>query len=501
MIAIAPRKTDSVRSYLATPERVPSQSVNRLRQQIHASYDAAGNSTEFQNYWAAADAKSADAANSHGVRRRLVMRSRYEVGSNGYADGICQTHANYLVSTGPTPRIATGNAAIDSLFKAEWLKWSKATQFRRKLWCMAHAKVQDGEAFAVIIRNPRVRHDIKLDLKLVECDQVHTPYLPYQEVGRIDGIHFDDYGNVIAYDILKQHPGGPFAVFAQQPDTIRARYVCHWFQMRRPGQHRGIPELTSTLQVGASSRRLRESVVAANEAAADFTVLLTSSMTPDESSESVSPMATLPIEKRMMVQLPEQTDAKQLEAKHPNAQYAEFMKLQIGEQGRPKSMPYNLSACDSSGHNYASGKLDREAYHMQLDVEREDGADLVLDKVGREFALEFELLYGLRPGRISNEPIEWGWPSHPVADVESEANAIDRRLRNGSVSPSRAYRESGEDYEAAVVVMAADYGVSVEEMRRALFTAMFNDRSQMASMVQAQSAATRNAQQPAEATA
>lgn len=491
MIATASRFTDAhfdayLGSYSKPSTRVVSRPSREAR--IEARYDAASSSTEFSNYWANADALDSDSANSRGVRLRLVHRSRYEVDNNGYTDGIVQTHANYLVSTGPTIRVSTGNKGLDALVSDQWRKWSKAIGLRRKLWCMAHAKVQDGESFGLISFNPLIDHRIKLDLQLYECEQFATPYLPYRAVGVIDGMAFDAWNNPIYYDLLPQHPGSQWAIYGQIPNQVSPRYVCHWFQMRRPGQHRGVPELKSTMQVGAASRRWREATVAAAESAADFAAILYTEATPEE-TEQAAPFSTMPIDKRMFTALPHGNKMQQLKAEHPNAVYSDFNRQQISEQGRPKSMPYNLSACDSSNHNYASGKLDREAYYVSLDVEREDGSELVLDKLWREWSREAEAWLGLSRDRLRAADVSWDWPSHPVADVESEASANDKKLRNGTSSPSRIYTECGENFDVEVARMAKDYGVDEQTVRNTIFHAVFNDRNQQASMVQARTQA------------
>ena len=82
---------------------------------IHAKYDAAQSSPDFDNYWSNADARDADSANSKNVRARLVQRSRYEVGNNGYADGMVQTHANFVVGTGPKLRMKTRSAGFNAI--------------------------------------------------------------------------------------------------------------------------------------------------------------------------------------------------------------------------------------------------------------------------------------------------------------------------------------------------------------------------------------------------
>lgn len=461
---------------------------------INARYDAAQTTDEFKNYWAAADVLSSDAANSKGVRTKLVSRSRYEADNNAYVDGMMQTHANFLVGVGPKLRMQTASKGFNALVETEWARWSKAIKLRRKLWAMAHAKVMDGEAFGMLRSNPGVRHQVKLDMVVIETEQCTSPFLPYGVEGYIDGIRFDDYGNPIWYDILPYHPGGDWYHFQLEADPIPARFIVHWYCMRRGGQHRGVPEFKSSLNVGASSRRWREATVAAAETAADISVLLKTQQSPDMGADLASPFSSIEFQKRMMTALPMGWDAGQMRAEHPNATYEAFHRAQVSEQGRPKNMPHNLSAGDSSAHNFASGKLDFTPYYMQLDCEREDGNDLVLDQTFDLWFEEAALRFGWVqvPGQMPAHT--WDWPSHPVADAKALADSNEKRLKTGQATLSMIYAEDGEDYADEVVKMAEDYGISEREMRRTLYHTLFNDRGQLASMAQAENAATANGQ-------
>ena len=448
------------------------------RRQIDASYDAARDTDDFKNYWANADALDADSANSPAVRRKLVNRSRYEVANNGYVDGMVQTLATDLVGVGPKLQMQTGNAAFNQVVERVFHEWAKAIKLRRKLWCMAHAKVQDGEAIGIVRNNPRVNHRVKLDLVLVETEQCQTPMLPWATAGYIDGIKFDEFGNPEYYDILQQHPGGQFGhLSAADPEQVAARFVLHWFKLRRPGQHRGVPEFRSTLNVGASSRRFREATVASAEAAADISVLLKTAFPPEE-VDSVSPMSTLEFQKRMMTALPQGWDAGQMKSEHPNATYESFLRQQLNETARPKSIPYNKAACDSSSYNYASGRLDHQTYYGDLDVEREDGNDLVLDPLVSVWWREAVLEYGWNTDPRRMPAHTWDWPKHPVADLKSEAAASDTKLRNGSLTLSQHYADNGMDFEDALIVMARDYGVGVDEMRAVLLKTLHPSQAQ-----------------------
>ncbi len=186
---------------------------------------------------------------------------------------------------------------------------------------MAHAKHSDGEAFATMRRNPGLKHEIKLDLVLHEAEQVQTPYLPFGEQGYIDGIKFDEFGNAIFYDILKQHPGTTNAIILTLiPEQIPADRVLHWFKLRRPGQHRAVPECASTLNVGVASRRLRESTLTAVDTAAEMALWIETNQQPDTADE-VRPFTTWEIVRRMMNFLPMGWKASQMKSEHPNAIY------------------------------------------------------------------------------------------------------------------------------------------------------------------------------------
>jgi capsid protein len=437
-----------------------------------ASYDAAQDNPEYTNIWGNTDAYDADSAHSREVRHKLIKRSRYEVGSNGFSDGIAQTYATDLVGLGPQLRMQTTSEGFNRMVETEWFYWTKAVQLRRKLWCQAHAKHTDGEGFAVARKNKRIKHSIPLDYVLYEADQFQTPFLPWSEPGYIDGIKFDEFGNVEWYDLLRYHPGSSHygSYFDLQPERLPAEMVFHWFKLRRPGQHRAVPECSSTLNMGAASRRFREATIAAAETAADYTTLLKTSMQPNE-LEAVSPMSTLDIQKRMLTALPEGWDAFQMKAEHPTATYSEFHKSLVNEQARPKSMPFNKAACDSSGSNYASGRLDHQTYYSYLDVDREDCNDQVLDPL---FDLWFRLAV-VRFGWLGGNPDAisagarahlWDWPKHSTIDITSEASANKTDLETGKESLSSLYAKDGRDYEDELAKDAVANGIDIDQQRQ-----------------------------------
>lgn len=468
---------DPIRRLFTRPKQPAAVDIAALYAQFAAmrgSYDAARTSTEFQNYWANADTYDADSANSREVRHTLMSRSRYEIGNNGYSDGIAQTYATDLIGVGPNLRMQTGSAGFNRLVEFEWYLWTKAIQFRRKFWTMAHAKFQDGETFAVIRRNPGVRHTLPLDLVVYEAEQCQTPFLPFGVEGYIDGIKFDEFGNPLWFDILHEHPGTVGALSPTlTPERVPADRVLHWFKMRRPGQHRGVPECASTLNTGAASRRWREATLAAAETAADFSVFLKTGFQPDQLAK-VTPMSTLSIQKRMMTALPQGWDPMQMQSQHPNATYEAFHDQLINEQARPANMPKNKAKCDSSQYNYASGRLDHQTYYAALDVERRDADELVLDPLFHAWFTLAIPRYGWLGGNpeavsMAARSHLWDWPKHRVADVEAEANANRTKLESGQVGLHQLYSDCGFDLEDEIPKIATTFGVSEDEVRKRLF--------------------------------
>lgn len=449
---------------------VEAMGLVQSRRRAELTYDAARTGGDLDQHFAHADALDADSAHSKGIRDKLMHRSRYEEGSNGIYAGSILKHVNRIVgATGPQLRMLTGNRAFNQVIEREFFRWMQQTQFRRKLWAMVHARVVDGETFAVLQTNPMLP-GVQLDVLPLESEQCQTPYAPVTERGIIDGIIFDNFNNVIAYDILPQHPGGSRLFLIADAVRVPASSVLHWFKLQRPGGHRGIPAYTSSLSVGGTSRRHREATVAAAETAADIAALIHSRLNPNPDSEDerypLVPMTEVSMPKRAIVSLPEGWEASQMKGEHPNATYAEFHRLQCSELGSPIAQPVNVTAGDSSDYSFASGKLDTLLYREAVDVERADCTELILDPLFAAWFREWRAIPDAEGNdRRSFTPNhQWDWPAHPTIDAVAEASAIDTRIKNGTLQLRQVYSDAGQDYEDQLTIQAEDtFGDASEE--------------------------------------
>ncbi len=442
--------------------------------QVRGGYDAARGGNETVNLWRLASSLDADACNSLGVRRKLRNNSREEQSNNGYCAGIVSTQSNYVIGTGPKLRLLTRSTPFNQMVEARWAAWCKATHFALKLRTMCSAKTGDGEGVGILFDNPNATDPVSLDLRLVECDQLTAPVMRTNDANYIDGVHFDEFGNPTDYDILKRHPGSTWyaAIVRPEYDTVPAKFVLHWFARKRAGQHRGVPDLAPSLSLFGTSRRYREAVVAAAETAADFAAIMEMG-SAGISDDLVAPFTSIPIEKRMLMMSPAGATARQMKAEQPATTYESFNRGMISEEARPLNMPYNIAACDSSRYTFSGGQLDHLTYFVSVGVERQDCGFMVLDKT---FPMWFEQaahIYGWHVDATPAPKHTWGWNKKPQNDPVKTANARKISVGFGGTLLSDIYDEDGEDYDDKIERMADGYGVTVEEMKAALFEATF----------------------------
>jgi len=429
---------------------------------VRARFDAAQTTAENAKHWAMADAMSADGAGSADVRRRLRQRARYEVANNSYAKGIVLTLANDCIGTGPRLQLLADDGEINRQIEMAFAEWSEAVNLAEKLRTMRMGKATDGETFAVLTANPMIDSPVKLDVQLVEADRVASPLMALLPVADdVDGISFDAWGNPHTYTILRQHPGD-LTAWKTQYDLIDADAVVHWFRSDRPGQHRGIPEITPALPLFAQLRRYTLAVIAAAETAADFAAVLFTDAPANGEAQALEPMDVVELEKRMATVLPDGWRLGQIEAQQPATSYAEFKREILNEIARCLNLPYNIAACNSSGYNYASGRLDHQTYYKSIRVEQAHLAEAVLDPIFTAWIGEAELLSDFAVLRTMDVPHQWFFDGTEHVDPAKEANAQATRLSSNTTTLAAEYARQGKDWETELRQRAKEQALMKE---------------------------------------
>ena len=417
---------------------------------VRARYDAAQITPENYRHWAQADAFSASAAATPMVRRILRMRARYEIANNSYARGIISTLANDCIGIGPRLQLLTVDQAVNNQVRTAFAEWAAAVRLPQKLRTMRMSKAGDGEGFGLLVNNPNLDNPVKLDVRLLEAEQVSTPmFIPSEYAD--DGIRYDVYGNPAEYDILKRHPGSFGYANLLAYYTVSAASVLHYFNIDRPGQRRGIPEIMPALPLFAQLRRYTQAVAAAAEAAADFALVVYTDAPANGESETLEPMDTIELESRMATVMPAGWKLGQAKAEQPTTTHKEFQATQLNEIARCFNMPYNIAAGNSSGYNYSSGRLDHQTYYKSIRVEQSQLKDQVLDPLFAAWLQEAALIEGLLPQvmrkRSVRPPHQWFWDGAEHVDPVKEATAQQIRLTSNTTTLAAENARQGKDWE------------------------------------------------------
>jgi lambda family phage portal protein len=443
---------------------------------VRGKYDAAQTTHENRRHWANADHLSANAAANADIRRILRSRARYEVANNSYAKGIVLTLANYVVGTGPRLQMLTDDPEANRLIEKEFSRWAKAIGLAHKLRTMRISQCETGECFGVLATNPRVAALVQLDVRLVEADQVCTPWPAMRnEPNAIDGIIFDEFGNPIAYTILRRHPGDGVAFRSSgiDYDVMPVESVIHLFRAERPGQNRGVPEITCSLSLFATMRRYTLAVLGAAEQAALPSGVIYTDAPADADSAAVEPMDQVEMDRGTWMTMPYGWKIGQVKAEQPTTVYGDFKHEVINEIARCLNMPFNIAAGNSSGYNYASGRLDHQAFFKAIRIDQAYLGDVVLDRVLSAWLNEAILIEGYLPQSLRTRdaefPHQWFWDGLEHVDPQKEATAQATRLTSHTTTLAAEFAKAGLDWESELrqrareVTLMRELGLTMQQ--------------------------------------
>lgn len=463
---------------MARVAQVPRADVAR---RVRARYDAAQNTQEHQKLWSMADGLSARAANDPATRKRLRERARYEAGNNSYCKGMSQCVANDLIGTGPRLQLRTKNRELNARVAKAFDRWTATIGLAEKLRTITKAKLIDGEAFAQFTFAKRVG-PVPLDIKPIECDRVSTPYQAPSTGSEVDvdGIILDKFGDPVRYNVLKQHPGDQHyygGVFDYT--SVPAADMLHWFRVDRPGQYRGVPEITPAIPLYGLLRRYTLAVLAAAETAADFAAVLESELPADPSGDDDAegtPFETIEIVKRMLMTLPNGYKLSQLKAEQPTATYASFKEEILCEIARCLQMPYNVAAGTSKGSNFSSGRLDHNVYYRQLGVDQYHLETVGLNPLLAVWLQGYRLAFDDVDAALASVEREndgyiehaWFWDGSSAIDPQKEATAQQTRLQSHTTTLADEWGARGFDWRekldqrAEEIAYAESLGLNID---------------------------------------
>lgn len=457
----------AVANWLFGRKESPDTERVTMGRMVRARYDAATIDQHNERHWAMADGLSARQANTPDVRLRLRNHARYETANNCHARGMLNTLADLEIGFGaviqlPKPAQSTVRERqaikdVERLFE----EWADAAQLWHKLWTARIAKAQDGEGCAIFRTNPNVDSAVQLDLQLIESEQISHGYFGEMlDPKFVDGVELDDVGNVIAYFVLPEHPGDALTL-GLDPIRVPARQIIHWFRCDRPGQVRGIPEITPALPLFAQLRRFTLATLTAAETAADVVGVIKSNIVPEYDPDSATDSLNLiDMHRGMWMELPDGRDVGQIKAEHPMTTYQMFKTEILSEIGRCLQLPKAIALADASGYNYASGRLDRQAFDRYVETARWHCEQQALRKVWQAWWYEASRIAGyLPPGAVElleGARPKWLWRVLGHVDREKEEKGRALALANHTTTLAEECGREGLWWEDVLEQRAAE---------------------------------------------
>jgi capsid protein len=177
-------------------------------------------------------------------------------------------------------------------------------------------------------------------------------------------------------------------------------------------------------------------------------------------------MTEMEFSPNMAVFAPEGWEPSQVKAEQPATTYDMFKREILNEIARCLNMPYNIAACNSSGYNYSSGRLDHQTYYKSIRVEQAHVESVVLDRILAAWLAEAVKVFDL--GEVGDAPHQWFWDGHEHVDPQKEATAQAQRLASNTTTLATEYARQGKDWEtelrqrAKEVTLMKELGLPIE---------------------------------------
>ena len=220
-------------------------------------------------------------------------------------------------------------------------------------------------------------------------------------------------------------------------DRLPADAVIHWFRTDRPGQARGIPDITPALPLFAQLRRFTLAVLAAAETAADFAGILYTDAPANGEADAAEPFEPIELEQRALLD-----DARRLEDE-PDAGGAtgdHLRRVQARDPQRDRPLPEH--AVQRRGRQFVGLQLRLRATRSS-DLLQVDSRRASPSRNGRARSHPRRLA---RRSRAHSRSPTAGSRSHRRLDASVVlGRPRARRSRQGSQRPGNATGQSHDD--------------------------------------------------------
>ncbi|KVE51002.1 phage portal protein [Burkholderia vietnamiensis] len=342
----------------------------------------------------------------------------------------------------------------------------------------ARAFFSDGEVLVRRqFRSPSEGLAVPMQIRLLEGDLLPMEKNEVVAGGGeiVNGVEFNADGRRVAYHLLQRHPGeyGRASAGNMQAVRVPADEIAHVFLALRPGQVRGVPELSTVLLRLKSLDNFDDAVLFRQEVSNLFAGFITKPpsepglpgdpVTGGEMQYDVdgfSPVVSL--EPGSMQELAPGEDVKFAEPPGAGTDYGPFMRQQLMAAAASVGMPYEVMTGDLRDVSdrvlrVILNEFRRSIEQIQWNVFIHQFCRKVwrwwVDACALSGAMPMVDYYRRRRDYLRVRWVPQGWPYiHPVQDVTAKRMEI----RSGLASRTGAVLSRGDDPEQVDNENAAD---------------------------------------------
>jgi len=418
-------------------------------------YDAASKGRRGQG-WSRGSDSSAN-AEIRGALPAVRAFSREQKRNNPYAAKISDSLVFNVIGAGIVPGAKSSSKPKQKKAQQLMQDWSWTTSCdadgRNNLFGLQSLafRTESDSGDALIMRqivNDRSM-DVPLRIRVLEGDFLdHTKNQELADGGRIvQGVEFDASGSRRAYWIHQEHPGeGGRMRFNSRP--VPAEDVIHLYEVKRPGQVRGMPRGVAGFMRLKNVDEFQDAVLALQKVAACYSTFIKTD-NPDKKAGDILPEK---IEPAMIVKLGYNEDVSY--ASPPTTSgHADFLTTELLAACAPSGVTYQAATGDLRGLNFSTGKMGhiefgRAIIHLQK--------NMILPLLCQGIEKWFLEAAALRGHDLKGVYFEWTPPRREMIDPPKEIPAVLNALQGKMKSFSDWARENNRDPDEWAEEMAAD---------------------------------------------
>ena len=395
----------------------------------------------------------------------LQTRSHNAIRNNAYASGAREAYVSNLVGSGITPDWK--NPEVQALWNA-WVKVCDADGVDGFYGLQALAVGSQFEAGEVLtrfrIRRPEDGLPVPLQLQLIESEHLDPNYSLANSTRLIKaGIEFDAIGKRSAYHLWKFHPHEKLTREMNVRVPVPADSILHLYRRTRPGQLRGVPELSAVIVRLYEIDEMQDAVLATQKLAQLFGAFVKRKTADlDEDGPNFGSQVSVEGEDGQLTEFTPGAihyleDDEEVTFSSPpdvGSNYSEWLRGELLAVAKGAGITYEQLTGDLKGVNYSSIRAGLLEFRRRAEALQ---AHLIIHQWCRPIAAKF-LDVAVVSGAVSipnywksrdlHLAIDWIAPKWAWVDPLKEVMADLLEVRAGFKPRSEAAQERGWDIDS-----------------------------------------------------